>query len=51
MHDAVWAHEIFAVSTYDADYILIKENNFADVISALGESGYTVEENKGVLTE
>lgn len=50
-HDAVWAHEIFAVSTYDTDYILIKENNFADAISVLGESGYTVEENKGVLTE
>lgn len=42
---------IFAVSTYDTDYILIKENDFADAISALGESGYTVEENKGVLTE
>lgn len=42
---------IFAVSTYDTDYILIKENNFADAISALGESGYTVEDNKGVLTE
>lgn len=42
---------IFAGSTYDTDYILIKENNFADAISVLGESGYTVEENKGVLTE
>ena len=42
---------IFAVSTYDTDYILIKENNFTDAISVLGESGYTVEENKGVLTE
>ena len=30
---------------------LIKENNFADAISVLGESGYIVEENKGVLTE
>ena len=37
---------IFAVSTYDTDYILIKENNFADAISVLGESGYTVE-NRG----
>ena len=51
MYDAVWVHEIFAVSTYDTDYILIKENNFADAISVLGESGYTVEENKGVRTE
>ena len=51
MHDAVWAYEIFAVSTYDTDYILIKENNFVDAISVLGESGYTVEENKGELTE
>ena len=50
-HVAVWAHEIFAASTYDTDYILIKENNLADAISVLGESGYTVEENKGVLTE
>ena len=33
---------IFAVSTYDTDYVFIKEENFAVALALLGEKGYTV---------
>ena len=33
---------IFAVSTYDTDYILIKQEYLDKALSALQESGYTV---------
>ncbi len=35
---------IFAVSTYDTDYILVKEESFARALEALGEAGWTVME-------
>lgn len=34
---------IFAVSTYNTDYILVKEDNFDKAVKALIKSGYTVE--------
>ena len=34
---------IFAVSTYNTDYILVKEENFGRALEALAEEGYTVE--------
>lgn len=33
---------IFAVSTYNTDYILTKEENFARAIAALKEAGYRI---------
>lgn len=33
---------IFAVSTYNTDYILVKKENFERAISALGGSGYEI---------
>ena len=36
---------IFAVSTFNTDYILIKEENFSRAIKVLKGSGYTVEES------
>ena len=33
---------IFAVSTYNTDYILVKEENFDRAIRALAENGYTI---------
>ncbi|WP_265457203.1 ACT domain-containing protein [Enterococcus sp. HY326] len=33
---------IFAVSTYNTDYILIKEDKLAKTISVLGDAGYTI---------
>ncbi|MBR6094882.1 MAG: ACT domain-containing protein [Lachnospiraceae bacterium] len=33
---------IFAVSTYNTDYILVKEENFEKALSVLAEEGYTV---------
>ena len=33
---------IFAVSTYNTDYILVKEENFARALNALASEGYTV---------
>ena len=33
---------VFAISTYDTDYLLVKENNFARAISVLGKAGHTV---------
>lgn len=42
---AVLAEEgigVFAVSTYNTDYILVKEERFAKALEALGKAGYTV---------
>ncbi len=38
------AHKIgiFAVSTYNTDYILVKEENFQRALEALASEGYTV---------
>ena len=33
---------IFAVSTYNTDYILVKEENFDRALRALAENGYTI---------
>jgi hypothetical protein len=33
---------IFALSTYDTDYILVKENNIEAAINTLSENNYTV---------
>ncbi|MHC5374699.1 ACT domain-containing protein [Enterococcus sp. LJL120] len=35
---------IFAVSTYNTDYILIKEDKLAKTISVLGDAGYAINE-------
>lgn len=34
---------IFAVSTYNTDYILTKEENFETALAALGSAGYEIE--------
>lgn len=42
---AVLAEEkigIFAVSTYNTDYILVKEESFEGAMSVLAEKGYTI---------
>ena len=33
---------IFAVSTFNTDYILVKENNFAHAMEALEKAGYEI---------
>ena len=33
---------IFAVSTYNTDYILVKEENFEKALSVLSEKGYNI---------
>ena len=33
---------IFAVSTFNTDYILVKEENFERALSVLSEEGYTI---------
>ncbi|MCR4596064.1 MAG: ACT domain-containing protein [Lachnospiraceae bacterium] len=33
---------IFAVSTYNTDYILVKEENFERALSVLGSEGYSI---------
>ena len=33
---------IFAVSTFNTDYILVKEENFERALSVLAEAGYSV---------
>ena len=33
---------IFAVSTYNTDYVLVKSENFEKAMTALAEKGYTV---------
>ena len=35
---------IFAVSTYNTDYILVKEERFDEALQALSQAGYTVTE-------
>lgn len=37
---------IFAISTYDTDYILVKEQDLAIAVKALLQDGYQVIENK-----
>ena len=34
---------IFAVSTYNTDYILVKEENFERALQVLAENGYTID--------
>lgn len=41
---------IFAVSTYNTDYILIKEENFEKAMRVLGEAGYEIRQ-ENVSTE
>lgn len=36
---------IFAVSTYNTDYILTRTERFSDALTALRRNGYTVKEN------
>lgn len=33
---------VFAVSTYNTDYILVREEHFAHALAALSDAGYTV---------
>ena len=33
---------IFAISTYNTDYILVKEENFNAALTILGKNGYTI---------
>ena len=33
---------IFAVSTYNTDYILVKKENFEKAVSVLADNGYTI---------
>ena len=33
---------IFAVSTFNTDYILVKEENYSKSLKVLGDSGYTI---------
>ena len=35
---------IFAVSTYNTDYILVKEDNYERALTVLADAGYAVEE-------
>lgn len=35
---------IFSVSTYNTDYILVKEENFKKAMDVLGEAGYQITE-------
>ena len=35
---------LFAVSSYDTDYILVKKDRFHDALQALMEAGYTITE-------
>lgn len=37
---------VFAVSTYNTDYVLVKEENFEKAIRALGEAGYEIGREK-----
>ena len=36
---------IFAVSTFNTDYILVKEENFERAMTVLADAGYTVKED------
>lgn len=35
---------IFAISTYNTDYVLVKENQFGKALAVLKESGYSITE-------
>jgi hypothetical protein len=37
---------IFAISTYDTDYVLVKEHDLQQAIAALTEAGHTIHTNK-----
>jgi len=37
---------IFAVSTFNTDYILVKDENLAKALRALGDAGYEVERHR-----
>ena len=37
---------IFAISTFNTDYILTKEENFHRALEVLGDAGYSIEEQK-----
>ena len=39
---------IFAVSTFNTDYILVKERQFEEALSALKEAGYSIEDFKSL---
>ena len=41
---------IFAVSTYNTDYILVKEESLVKALRVLGEAGYTVDNGDRVHT-
>ncbi len=36
---------IFAISTYDTDYVLVKQSSLADALAALRKSGHRIESN------
>lgn len=36
---------IFAISTFNTDYILVKQDDFEKAIDALDHAGYTIERN------
>ena len=39
------AISIFAISTFNTDYILVKQEDFEKAIDALDHAGYTIERN------
>lgn len=41
---------IFAVSTFDTDYIMVKENQLKDAVQALEGIGFTVRNDDSLLT-
>lgn len=40
---------IFAISTYNTDYILVKKDNFKKAINVLNENGYVIINEKPVV--
>ena len=38
---------IFALSTYDTDYVLVRENDLPRAVTALAHAGHTVREDNG----
>jgi hypothetical protein len=34
---------VFAISTFDTDYVLVKEGDFEKAVEAIGQAGHTVE--------
>jgi hypothetical protein len=41
---------IFAVSTFDTDYIMVKENQLKDAVQVLEGIGFTVRNHDSLLT-